>query len=147
MNFCTEWEDLLLRYQELDPVERDLIDRHLTRCPECRLFLETIEEIDVDLATALTGVEPAPGFQTRVMARRSGPQRLPAPWISEVLDGIGWLSLLGLATTLISYFAPGWLTARLPPAWPELEMLNRAGVILMLAAVAYGVRSWSGLRS
>lgn len=135
MNICSEWEDLLLQYEELGPAERSRAGRHLALCPRCRAFLETLQDLDLDLTAALAEVEPTPAFRTRVLAHRPHAAVPLAPWLPEALDGIGWFSLLALAAVLGWHFSPTWF---------QTSHLLHAGLLLSLAALVFGIRSAAG---
>lgn len=144
MSGCKEWEELLLQYEDLEADTRRSVDRHLAACAGCRGFLETLETIDLELTAMLRDMEPAPGFDTRVLARASAmaPTRL---WITEALDGIGWLSIAGILTLLAAHWTAEWNGTRLPAAWLSLAWLQPLGAVLIAAALAYGLHTWRRL--
>ena len=78
MNCAWVQERLLLHLAgELDPQQRDGIDRHLERCPRCAAMAEALAETQEQLETALpTAVEAPLSLDARVM---EAVRRLPPP--------------------------------------------------------------------
>lgn len=141
MNCCLKWEETLLQYGELDADERAAADRHLARCEGCRIFWEACCAIDRELTEGLAGLEPSSGFHTRVMAHAVAANRPGVAWTAEVLDGIGWLSLLGILAGLIARLAPDWAAVHLAIAWLNPGTLIPIGGVLALGALGYGLHA------
>lgn len=145
MNGCEQWEELLLHFQELEPDLRQAADLHLAVCAGCREFLETLEAMDMELAAALSGVEPAPGFDTRVQARAGSLAPSPRPELMEALDGIGWLSVAGILAILAAHWVPEWTARQISTAWLNPSLLQPMGAVLIAGAVIYGLHTWKEL--
>ena len=61
----------------LDPVERELVQGHLNRCPGCAGVARALAWMDRELP-ALAEIEPGPGFAQRVLARTTRLRRRAA---------------------------------------------------------------------
>ncbi len=90
-----EWTDLLSAYldDELDPVTRRRVDRHLGECPDCAKVLEELRRI-VAVAPRYQGTEPAaelwPGIARGIEDRRTVafPGRRAARWRELIAAGL-----------------------------------------------------------
>ncbi len=145
MNGCEPWEELLLQFQDLEPGLRQRVELHLAACAGCREFLETLETMDTELTAALSDVETAPGFDTRVQARAGSIAPSPRPELMEALDGIGWLSIAGILAILAAHWVPEWAARQLSTTWLNPSLLPPMGAVLIAGAVIYGWHTWREL--
>jgi len=92
---------------EFDNVLKGTAGDHALRCEECAAMLESLTDAEAILEPALAGVSAPPSLaaaaRMRIAAesRRKGPSILP-----ELLDLIGWASVLALAAVLFPRFWP-----------------------------------------
>lgn len=89
---CTEARDLLqlLSFGALDVDERDELEHHLARCPECGAEHSAYLDTAARLALAFPQVDPSAGLKRRVLgAATSGRAVEPAgkPWWSRIQLG------------------------------------------------------------
>jgi|SRR5579863_3059145 len=102
---CAAFEDLLRGYDELTAGERRGIDAHLTVCGDCREYLETLAELDRELAGLYRGLQPPPHFAAAVRSKARAskplakPLRPPSAW-PEVLDFCGWAAVVAIVALL-----------------------------------------------
>ncbi len=102
---CPAFEDLLSGYDELTAGERQRVSTHLAVCGDCREYLETLADLDRELAGLYGGLQPQSGFAAEVISRASAirkPLRRPRPpsaW-PEVLDFCGWAAIVGIVALL-----------------------------------------------
>jgi anti-sigma factor RsiW len=102
---CAEFEDLLQGYDELTSGDRRHADSHLARCADCREYMETLADLDRELAGFYEGIEPRAGFTARAIAQASAMQkplaqlRRPSAW-PEVLDFCGWAAIVAIVSFL-----------------------------------------------
>ncbi len=107
---CAAFEDLLRGYDELTAAERRSADVHLAACTDCREYLETLADLDRELTGLYEGLDPRPGFATRIisdasaMQKPSAQSRRPSAW-PEVLDFCGWAAIVAIVSFLaVSYY-------------------------------------------
>lgn len=67
---CQETRDLLPAFSvdALDPEEHDVVEDHLTRCPDCRSELREYRESVAELALAFPERQPPPDLKRRLLA-------------------------------------------------------------------------------
>lgn len=86
MTACPAFEDRLLDYRDLAPLDRQAVDAHLAGCPDCRDYVQMLSEVDA-------------AFSSQVRATRLAPRRL-----AEVRERIASDIPVGRVTRL-----PEWL--------------------------------------
>jgi anti-sigma factor RsiW len=102
---CAALEDLLQGYGELTAGDRRRADSHLAVCADCREYMETLADLDRELAGFYEGIEPRAGFAARAIAQASAMQkplahpRRPSAW-PEVLDFCGWAAIMAIVSFL-----------------------------------------------
>jgi hypothetical protein len=128
---CEDWQELILRREELEPRERADIAQHLLRCDDCRLWTKALEEIDATLATELKAALDPSALRPRI-ARAVGRERRWMAELPELLDALGWsaLGIMALAGLLL------WTSGR---GWME-NHLDGVGAVTLGASLA-----WAGL--
>ena len=60
MTACPAFEERLLDYRELAPLDRHGVDEHLAGCAACREYLRTLEDVDAAFASQLRGMRLDP---------------------------------------------------------------------------------------
>ena len=53
---CPAFEDRLLEYRELAPLDRQDVNEHLAGCTACREYLDTLEDVDATFSSQLRGM-------------------------------------------------------------------------------------------
>jgi anti-sigma factor RsiW len=107
---CAAFEDLLSGYDDLTAGERDAADAHLAVCGNCRAYLETLADLDRELAGIFAEIQPRLGFAARVVSRTGATQkpirlpRRPSAW-PEVLDFCGWAAVVAIVALLAATVA------------------------------------------
>ena len=92
---------------EFENVVNSAAGDHALRCEECAAMLDGLTDAEAILETALAGVSAPPRLAAAARMRiaeerrRKGPSILP-----ELLDLIGWASVLALAAVLFPRFWP-----------------------------------------
>ena len=89
---CEAFEDLLNGYSELPAAERAAVDAHLTACPACSDFLETLMALDRSLTALYSAVEPRRAFDPASVKQ-------PSP-LPEILDFVGWAAVAAIVIIL-----------------------------------------------
>jgi hypothetical protein len=104
---CAGFEDFLRGYDELTAAERRSADLHLTNCADCREYLETLADLDRELAGLYQGLQPgflnSSGFAAGIISRTgafSQPRR-PSAW-PEILDFCGWAAIVAIVALLVA---------------------------------------------
>jgi len=122
---CAAFEDLLDGYDELDAAERQRVSTHMAVCGDCREYLETLADLDRELAGLYQGLQPRPGFMAdgfaaEVISRASAarkPLRQPRPpsaW-PEILDFCGWAAIAAIVALLgVTATAQAGITLQFP---------------------------------
>lgn len=136
---CASFEDLLLDYQAISAADRRAVDAHVAACADCREYLDTVLQLDLQLADLYGAVEASPAFGSVVRSRVAREAPLPKlSFVPEVLDFIGWSAVLaGLA----------WLVLSLPLPRPDLTPQILLVAALGAAAIAIPAAVWAGMRS
>jgi len=78
---------------EINHQEKQILDDHLTICPECQYFYETMQGVQDDL-TMLTEWYPRAGFNARVMHALGAASRAVWKKVAVVFGGI-WATSMG----------------------------------------------------
>jgi predicted anti-sigma-YlaC factor YlaD len=133
---CTQFEDLLLDYEELAGAARAEVDSHVAVCAECRAFLETLAGLDARLTAMYAGVTAPARFRGRVLART--PRRLSR--LPEMLDFAGWAAVAGVAAALL------WLAGEALQVEPLLLWAGGAAAVTIPCAVWTALRSWAEMK-
>lgn len=133
---CTQFEDLLLDYEELAGATREEVDRHVAVCAECRAFVETLAGLDARLTSVYAGLNAPEGFRARVLART--PRRLSR--LPEMLDFAGWAAVAGVAAALL------WLAGDALQIEPLLLWAGGATAVTIPCAVWTALRSWAEMK-
>jgi hypothetical protein len=110
---CRSFEDLLLQYSELSSSERGRVDAHVVACAECRDYLAVLGEIDGQLAGEYSGVRAPAGFERRVLMRTTA----RPTWVPEILDSIGWASVIAAAAAVAWAVVAPRALALISAAW------------------------------
>ena len=134
---CTQFEDLLTAYAELDPAERQRADAHLQGCAACRQWFEALAEIDAALAAEFEAVR-APATLALAVQSRVAPS-LPArvSVLPEILDFVGWLGVISAAGLLAYFFVSSSYTL----STPVLYALSGILLCLALSVTVWVLRS------
>ena len=61
---------------DLDPAEREALDRHLASCPECRLLTRQLDDVLGDLALLAPEIAPPPALLGQVLTAMREPTRI-----------------------------------------------------------------------
>jgi hypothetical protein len=126
---CGSYEDRLLDYDELSAGERELIDAHVAACIGCREYLEVLTGIDAQLTQVYGG------------ARIGTEIRLHKPsFIPEVLDFLGWASVIAFVVCAALLFVPVW-------AFSEAAATMVTPTLIVATVIAVSAAAWIGLRS
>jgi len=104
---CLEFEDLLLRWEDLDESARQALDAHLSVCEHCAEFREALRTADAELEQAFAGIAARPGFEAAVLRRI---RTRPVSIVPEILDGIAWLSLCAGLVLPVRWLLPETLS-------------------------------------
>jgi len=150
---CPSFEDRLLDYDELSAGERESVHAHVVGCTDCREYLEALTGIDAQLTKLYAGARVSPEFfsaQPRshqpVAFRISAETRLHKPsFIPEVLDFLGWASVIAVVVCAALVFVPIWAFQQLMVAIVTPTLIG-APVIAALAAAWIGLRSYAELK-
>ncbi len=130
---CTDFENLLIDYRELAPVDRCRADVHLQACAECRNWFEALAEVDAALTARFEGLH-APATLAAALQRKvaqSGPLRVSA--VPDILDFAGGLGVICATTVLACFYIPSSLLSA--------PILVACSSILLAAAVS--AAAWS----
>jgi RNA polymerase sigma-70 factor (ECF subfamily) len=118
---CPAFEDSLRQYDELTAAERHSTDAHLAVCRDCREYLETLADLDRELAALYQGRWPRlredPAFAAGVISRAAAfmQPRRPSPW-PEILDFCGWAAIMAMVALLgVMVAAQAGIALRFPP--------------------------------
>ena len=60
MTACPAFEDRLLDYRDLAPLDRRTVDAHLAGCTDCRDYLQILTDVDAAFSAQLRGTTLAP---------------------------------------------------------------------------------------
>jgi anti-sigma factor RsiW len=105
---CPEFEERLLCHDELASIERVAVDQHVAHCEECRSFLSALDQVDTALTAALSTRGASPAFVRTVWQDLARQARMRRPsMIPEMLDGLGWASIIAVLLGLAAFFVPG----------------------------------------
>ena len=139
MNPCPEYETRILDSQDLPPEEREIVNAHIAGCGECQQFSMAVAEVDYSLSAALNAfAEADPSVTVRVLHQASSPPVHPPLW-PELLDLLGWASLMGLLMGVTLLLAPN--DVQDSATWLAL------GAAIAIGSVWFGVKSWRELGS
>lgn len=114
---CEEVRELLGAFSlhALDVDERDVVEHHIARCPECAAELRAYTETVGMLARAVPVVEPSAAVRARVLAgaRRMDSARVEAPVGRRAVEMLGWLraravGMVAAAALVVAGGALGW---------------------------------------
>src|SRR5277367_4321902 len=139
---CPAFEDRLSGYSELTVGERRSVDSHLAGCGDCREYLETLAEVDRELAGLYGGLQPHSGFAAASRAaafrqplRQSAP---PSAW-PEVLDFCGWAAIVAIVFLLaLTAAAQAGIALKVPP---NSGWYAAAFAVACLAALTWKTKS------
>jgi anti-sigma-K factor RskA len=106
----------------LDPEERELVARHLARCPDCQAELRAYQRLVGDLSLAVPGATPPAGLRQKILHKAIAPSLQP-------VTQPGILSRLG-------HFFRAAL-----PAWGGVSLL------LVVALVISNIVAWQQVQS
>ena len=105
---CREFEERLLVYDELGLDGRQGVSTHLVQCEDCRTFLSALSDVDTALQAAFAHSTVSADFSKSVARKLLGqPARRRPSLIPEMLDAIGWASVIAILQWLTAFFVPG----------------------------------------
>ncbi len=114
---CDKFEDLLTSYAdgELEPGQKDLVDRHVRACPGCAALLSALLSTDTSLA-AFPEIEPSPRLREKLYAI---PDRKKFRFSLNLLLRPALQPVLAAATVFLVVFSFYMLS-------PEKSRINKA---------------------
>ena len=126
---CASFEDRLLDYDELSAEERESVSAHVAGCSDCREYLEVLTGIDAQLTKLYAG------------ARIGAEISLHKPsFIPEVLDFLGWASVIAFVVCAALLFVPIW-------AFHQFVVAMVTPTLIVATVIAVSAAAWIGLRS
>jgi anti-sigma factor RsiW len=105
---CTEFEDLLIDYDELSDLQRVAVDAHLSGCEACQTYWQILHEMDAELTHEFAGRAAPPhlGSEVRQLTARIPAAKEPS-YVPAVLDLIGGVAASGIVLFLAFWFGAG----------------------------------------
>ncbi len=106
----------------LDPEERELVARHLARCPECQAELLAYQDVVGDLALAAPKSTPPAGLRQKILQSTAGVPSRPAA-------------------------RPGFFSRLAPFFQVALPVWGAVSLVLVIALVISNIAAWQQLQS
>jgi len=123
---CAEFEAKLIDHANLPDADRRLVSEHVAACAGCREYLAALESMDRQLEAHFSGITAPDRLRTSVFASAEAPSRIP-----ELLDGAGWIAILGIAVAI---------------GWYERLMVDVATLAWIGASASVVAVLWLSLR-
>jgi anti-sigma factor RsiW len=143
---CADYEDRLLDYAGLTAEARARVDAHVAQCTACREFRDALGVVDAGLTAAFAGRDVSARFAPALGQRLRQESSLKRPsWVPELLDSLGWSSIVALVALLAWWLSPLASLSAIHPAI-SLNVRFAAASLFLLAAFVVGIRSFAQLK-
>lgn len=97
MTPCGTFEDRLIDYADLSPIERTEVDNHVNGCAACRGYLALLRELDATLGAEVRGVHLDPQRVADVRKLTGGEPIARITRLPEWLDFVAASAVLAFA--------------------------------------------------
>ena len=102
---CPAFEDRILEYADLAPLDRVAVDEHLHGCAPCRDYLQLLQSIDMAMADQLRAVRFDAGHVADVRQLITG--AMPVTRVSRMPE---WLDLVAAGAVVAFVYGLVWQT-------------------------------------
>ncbi|MGO9230983.1 MAG: zf-HC2 domain-containing protein [Bryobacteraceae bacterium] len=103
---CSEFENLLTVYDEIDQSERARVDAHVARCAACAALAQALSDVETALRAEYGDVCAPPALFGRLGRPLShAPLRKPSA-VPAILDTVGWSAVTVAGGVVVWFVAP-----------------------------------------